>query len=111
MGLADYNKTVFLPDRGETRPDACSSIMLNGGGHFGPFVDIGDYYTIPPRTEADLSLHEKLELAEMKLVATAPATKAIQMSSSAISRYVEMTSDKCLAKTRSAQKKDMSIIV
>lgn len=38
--LVEFNRTLFMPERGETDVEACYSAMLNGGGHFGPFVDI-----------------------------------------------------------------------
>ena len=57
---------------------ACYSAMLNGGGHFGPFVDIGGYYSDPPRVIEDLSAHEKAQMAVMGALTFDSVKKAIQ---------------------------------
>ena len=42
--------------------------MRNGGGHYGPFVYIEDYYTNAPRTFGDLSQTEQTQMYLMTAV-------------------------------------------
>ena len=94
--LADMNKTLFLPERGETDVKACYSIMLNGAGHFGPFVDIESYYSDAPRSLDDLSAHEKLQMTAMGITEIPPVKELIQkyVPELALS-LLEKTVDKC----------------
>jgi arylsulfatase I/J len=41
--LAKANLTLFLPDRGEMRPQACQ-VYAEHGGYYGPFVDADTWY-------------------------------------------------------------------
>eukprot|EP00931_Biecheleriopsis_adriatica_P077520 TRINITY_DN51070_c0_g1_i1.p1 TRINITY_DN51070_c0_g1~~TRINITY_DN51070_c0_g1_i1.p1 ORF type:complete len:701 (-),score=165.81 TRINITY_DN51070_c0_g1_i1:69-2171(-) len=94
--LAEFNKSLFVPERGETRVETCFSIFLNSGGHFGPFVDIEGYYTEPPRGVEDLSDEEKRSMAIMTLMSTKSVTAAVRKyGSAALGPFLRMTSDKC----------------
>ncbi|CAE7803063.1 Arsb [Symbiodinium sp. CCMP2592] len=94
--LADFNKTLFLPERGETDVKVCYSIMLNGGGHFGPFVDIKSYYSDPPRSLDNLTKHEKLQMTAMGITEIPPVKELIQeyLPKLALTQ-LRKTSDKC----------------
>mmetsp|Transcript_29342 Transcript_29342/g.68075 ORF Transcript_29342/g.68075 Transcript_29342/m.68075 type:complete len:689 (+) Transcript_29342:92-2158(+) len=94
--LSEFNKTLFMPERGETEAEACYSIMLNGGGHFGPFVDIHSYYTEPPRSLDDLSVHEKLQMTAMGATEIPPVKDLVQKyAPKLILTQLEKTGDKC----------------
>lgn len=94
--LAELNKTLFVPERGETHVEACFSMMFNGGGHFGPFVDIEGYFTEPPRTISDLSDHEKLQMALMTAATAKPVIKAVQKYGLMLGlEMLKLTGDKC----------------
>lgn len=94
--LAKQNQTLFMPERGETELKACYSMMLNGGGHFGPFVDIEGYYTNLPREMKDLSRHEKAQMALMAAVEKEPLRSFVQKAASKrILKKLELESDKC----------------
>eukprot|EP00413_Alexandrium_margalefii_P010937 CAMPEP_0204530748 /NCGR_PEP_ID=MMETSP0661-20131031/10787_1 /ASSEMBLY_ACC=CAM_ASM_000606 /TAXON_ID=109239 /ORGANISM="Alexandrium margalefi, Strain AMGDE01CS-322" /LENGTH=677 /DNA_ID=CAMNT_0051536853 /DNA_START=48 /DNA_END=2081 /DNA_ORIENTATION=+ len=96
--LAGFNKTLFMPERGETHLKACFSIMFNGGGHFGPFVDIDGYYTDAPRTIDDLSDAERVQMALMTTASLKPVTKFLQEAGPSIAlKWLEVTGDKCCA--------------
>ncbi|CAJ1426803.1 unnamed protein product [Effrenium voratum] len=94
--LAEYNKTLFLPERGETHIQACYSAMLNGHGTFGPFVSIEGYYSDQPRMFEDLSSHEKLQMAIMGAVSLGPVKKVIQeVAPKIILKQLEKKGDVC----------------
>jgi len=94
--LAEFNKTLFVPERGETLLNACFSIMFNGHGHFGPFVDIEGYYSESPRTIDDLNEHEKIQMAAMTATTLKPVAKAIQELGSVLGpKWQEVSGDKC----------------
>eukprot|EP00441_Pelagodinium_beii_P033851 CAMPEP_0197639640 /NCGR_PEP_ID=MMETSP1338-20131121/14202_1 /TAXON_ID=43686 ORGANISM="Pelagodinium beii, Strain RCC1491" /NCGR_SAMPLE_ID=MMETSP1338 /ASSEMBLY_ACC=CAM_ASM_000754 /LENGTH=679 /DNA_ID=CAMNT_0043212397 /DNA_START=62 /DNA_END=2101 /DNA_ORIENTATION=- len=94
--LAEFNKTLFVPERGETHLDTCFSMMFNGGGHFGPFVDIEDYFTEAPRTVDDLDEHEKIQMAAMTATTLKPVRKAAQeLGSKFALKWLEISGDKC----------------
>ena len=94
--LADFNKTLFLPERGETDVKACYSMMLNAGGHFGPFVDIESYYTQPPRSLDNLTTYEKLQMTAMGLTEIPPIKELIQEYIPKVALgFLEKTVDKC----------------
>ena len=53
------NLGVFDPDRGAESIAACYEGLRNGG-YYGPFVDVGDYYSpVPPPTPAQKAAQEK----------------------------------------------------
>ena len=94
--LAEFNKTLFVPERGETHVQACYNAMLNGGGHFGPFVDIQGYYTDKPRVIEDLSSHEKAQMALMGALTFPNVKKTIQKyAPTVILKLLEKACDKC----------------
>eukprot|EP00438_Fugacium_kawagutii_P035354 Skav207503 [mRNA] locus=scaffold334:334377:335510:- [translate_table: standard] len=94
--LAEFNQTLFMPDRGETDVKACYSAMLNGGGHFGPFVDIEGYYTEKPRVMDDLDEHEKTQMALMSVLTFDGVKKAMQKHApKVVLGMLEKFSDKC----------------
>eukprot|EP00435_Cladocopium_sp_Y103_P046547 s1185_g13.t1 len=94
--LAEFNKTLFVPERGETHVQACYNAMLNGGGHFGPFVDIQGYYTDKPRVIEDLSAHEKAQMALMGALTFDSVKKAIQKyAPTVVLKLLEKACDKC----------------
>ncbi|CAE7569458.1 Arsj [Symbiodinium sp. CCMP2592] len=98
--LSQHNQTLFIPERGETHLKACYSMMLNGGGHFGPFVNIEGYYTTPPREMNDLNLREKAQLMMMAAVEKDPLRSFVQkMAAKRILKKLEETSDKCCTNT------------
>ena len=98
--LSQHNQTLFIPERGETHLKACYSMMLNGGGHFGPFVDIEGYYTTPPREINDLNLREKAQMMMMAAIEKDPLRSFIQkMAAKRILKKLEETSDKCCTNT------------
>mmetsp|Transcript_10994 Transcript_10994/g.12736 ORF Transcript_10994/g.12736 Transcript_10994/m.12736 type:complete len:124 (-) Transcript_10994:32-403(-) len=85
-----------MPDRGETDVKACYSAMLNGGGHFGPFVDIEGYYTEKPRVMDDLDEHEKTQMALMSVLTFDGVKKAMQKHApKVVLGMLEKFSDKC----------------
>jgi len=95
--LAENNQTLFLPDRGETDIQACYSVMLNGGGHFGPFAHIEGYYSDPPRATQDLTTAEHLQMAAMAAVEVEPVKHAIQRLSETVGiRWFDQHLDQCL---------------
>jgi hypothetical protein len=55
--LVHLNESVFFPERGDGKFEACERAMQNGG-FYGPFVDADDFYTGPlePMTDASLEL-------------------------------------------------------
>lgn len=94
--LAEFNKTLFVPERGETHVQACYNAMLNGGGHFGPFVDIQGYYTEKPRIIEDLSAKEKAQMAIMGALTFDSVKKTIQKyAPKLILELLEKHGDKC----------------
>jgi len=57
--LAKRNLENFDPDRGAESIAACYEGLRNGG-YYGPFVDVGDYYSpVPPPTPAQKAAQEK----------------------------------------------------
>jgi hypothetical protein len=94
--LSTFNKTLFVPERGETHVQACYNAMLNGGGHFGPFVDIQGYYTDKPRVIEDLSAHEKAQMALMGALTFDSVKKTIQKyAPTLVLKLLEKSCDKC----------------
>lgn len=94
--LSTFNKTLFVPERGETHVQACYNAMLNGGGHFGPFVDIQGYYTDKPRVIEDLNAHEKAQMALMGALTFDSVKKTIQKyAPTLVLKLLEKSCDKC----------------
>jgi len=94
--LAEFNRTLFMPERGETNVEACYSAMLNGGGHFGPFVDIEGYYTDKPRVMDNLTEHEKTQMALMGAMTFKGVREAMQkQAGNVVLKMLEKFSDKC----------------
>ena len=57
--LTMRNLGIFDPDRGAESIAACYE-GLRTGGYYGPFVDVGDYYSpVPPPTPAQKAAQEK----------------------------------------------------
>ena len=57
--LTKRNLGLFDPDRGAESIAACYEGLRNGG-YYGPFVDVGDYYSpVPPPTPAQKVAQEK----------------------------------------------------
>ena len=52
--------------------------LRNGGGHFGPFVDIAGYYSDAPRMIEDLSTGEKGQMFLMGALTLDSVKHAIQ---------------------------------
>eukprot|EP00928_Gymnodinium_smaydae_P005003 TRINITY_DN1171_c0_g4_i1.p1 TRINITY_DN1171_c0_g4~~TRINITY_DN1171_c0_g4_i1.p1 ORF type:complete len:696 (-),score=92.99 TRINITY_DN1171_c0_g4_i1:159-2246(-) len=94
--LSAQNHSLFMPERGETHYETCESVMLNGGGHFGPFAFADGYYTDKPRKISDLSLKEKLQLLEMRSTENMEIKELLtKYGVPVLKLYLEKFGDKC----------------